>query len=402
MGKGKHAKQMAPAGIAGGPSSCMVPVTVLLLIVGIIARVCCMDIVSGDMKTFLVKWYMRAEEAGGLSSLSKSIGNYNIFYQTLVALLTYLPFQPIHAYKLLSIVFDATLAGVSVYLYRTLSDTVDFERSMLVFGVVWALPTTFLNSAAWGQCDSIYATFVLVAIALLMRKKPYWSAFTLGLAFACKLQTVLVLPFFLIWFVCADNRPNFLKLVALMVLGFYLPCLPGIFAGRGLLDPVLIYTDQADLYKRLTLGYPNIWGIVGSGLFWLRQPAMVLAGVGVLAALIYAKVRRIDVSNKRSAVLVLIWTTWYVLMTLPSMHDRYGYVLTLVVVLFATCDRRFLPFAIGLELLDLDMYVVYLFTKRYLVSFRWASAAYVLVFVCFTFFLIREARSRRTDSCVDC
>ena len=48
---------------------------------------------------------------GGLASLRHQTGNYNVLYQTAIALMTYLPMNPLTKYKALSILFDYVLAA---------------------------------------------------------------------------------------------------------------------------------------------------------------------------------------------------------------------------------------------------------------------------------------------------
>ena len=54
---------------------------------------------SGDMDTFLLSWYDQMKEAGGLPGLREQIGDYNIIYQTFIALMTYVPLNPMTMFK---------------------------------------------------------------------------------------------------------------------------------------------------------------------------------------------------------------------------------------------------------------------------------------------------------------
>lgn len=46
----------------------------------------------------------------------------------------------------------------------------------ITFAVVIMLPTVILNSAYWGQCDSIYTTFIILTLLYLYKGK-YHGAF---------------------------------------------------------------------------------------------------------------------------------------------------------------------------------------------------------------------------------
>lgn len=375
--------------VAFGP---YLAIAVVLLVLAIVARVALMDIVSDDMETFLLPWYEEIGSTRGLSALATQVGNYNIPYQTCIALMAYLPISALHAYKLLSIGFDVVLAASAVFLYRSVARTANPAKSLLVFAVVFALPTVVLNSAAWGQCDSIYGAFALIAIALLFRKHPYPSAFVLGLAFAFKLQAIFVVPYFFIWFVFArEHRPNIILLVLLVFLGFYLPSTPGLLAGRSLLEPVRVYLTQTVYYAIMTLNYPNLWGLIHAPYLVFKWPAIALAAALVLAALVFVWRRGLNVGGARAGYATLLWTTWAVLLALPSMHERYGYVLTALLVIASFVDRRFIPFAVVMEALEVVLYHAYLWNDSVpVISLEVLSLIYILAFVCFTIVLVKN------------
>ena len=54
---------------------------------------------SEDMRVFLLSWYDQMKEAGGFSGLKEQIGDYNILYQTFIALMTYIPLNPMTMFK---------------------------------------------------------------------------------------------------------------------------------------------------------------------------------------------------------------------------------------------------------------------------------------------------------------
>lgn len=51
-----------------------------------------------------------------------------------------------------------------------------------------------LNLSVWGQCDSIYVTFVIWTIYFLYKEKYRKAFIFLGIAFAFKLQAVFIMP----------------------------------------------------------------------------------------------------------------------------------------------------------------------------------------------------------------
>lgn len=375
----------------------LIGVGALVIVLGIIARFLMRDFISYDAKICLLPWYDKILEGGGIASLSAQVGNYNIPYQFAIALMTYLPIKPLYAIKALSCIFDVALAASAVFLYRSVASRATTGRCVLVFAVLFALPTVCLNSAAWGQCDAIYATFVFLAVAFVFRKHPYAAALMLGFALAAKLQTVFVFPFFFIWWVRAEEKPNIVLLALLVFVGLYVPCIPGFLMGRSLLDPVYVYLQQTVWYPHMTMNFPNLWGLVDVDYGTFKWPAIALTGLLVLIALFMVLRFKIDVSRPRFGYLMLLWTVWAVLFSLPALHDRYGFVLTALVVVATFVDRRFIPFAVILEFQDLIVYQAFLGDPTgengiTVIPIPVLSAVFILAGIVYTVMMLRDMR----------
>lgn len=97
--------------------------TVILICVtlaGILVRVSLRGFISGDAKYDLLPWYEQIKSMGGIFGLDTQVGNYNMLYQFLIALMTYLPIKSLYVYKILSCIFDYLLAMVIAYLVHLL------------------------------------------------------------------------------------------------------------------------------------------------------------------------------------------------------------------------------------------------------------------------------------------
>ena len=91
---------------------------VLVSILGMVMRYPLRNIVSSDAAVYLLPWFAEMKERGGLAALSSQIGDYSILYQFCIALMTYIPVEPLYQYKLLSVFFDYLLAaGIAVLVY---------------------------------------------------------------------------------------------------------------------------------------------------------------------------------------------------------------------------------------------------------------------------------------------
>jgi Gpi18-like mannosyltransferase len=373
---------------------------VLLFVLGAAIRWAGRYFVSEDMTYCLMPWFEKIKAAGGLPALSNQVGDYGILYQTLISIMTYLPIQSVVQYKLLSSLFDIPLALVAAAIYRDvcLSDKVVTPetrsrvhmQSWLVAAVVWLLPTVMLNSSYWGQCDSLYATCCLATLYLLRRNSFAGAFVMLGLAFACKLQTVFILPIIGVYYLVQKRFSLIWILLSVAVVW-----LSGIVAfayGRNLLAPILIYTGQVGHYQEMYMSFPSLWMLVGND-YWSMRWFAILITVAVLAVgLWYCLNHKHNILSNERFYAVAAWFMWSMLLFLPSMHDRYAYLLDLLLVLLACWDRRFAKYAVITVLISLYYYGIYLFGDRG-DGHVMAAVIYLVTYLHYTWTLVRQVES---------
>ena len=329
--------------------------------------------VSEDMTFCLIPWFERIRASGGLPALSGQVGDYGLLYQTLISLMTYLPLPAVVQYKLLSSLFDAVLALLAGLIYRDVKKSrlnglqgVDCSRvtlhAFLVSAVVWLLPTVILNSSYWGQCDSMYACYCLATIYLLRRGSFAWAFVLLGLAFGCKLQAVFILPIIGVYYLLSKRFS--LLWTLLSVVAMWLSGIVAFAYGRNLLSPIMIYIGQVGHYQEMYMGFPSLWMLVGNDYWALRWFAILLTVMVLVTGVWYClNHKRVVLSDERYYA-VAAWFMWSMLLFLPSMHDRYAYLLDILLVIVACLDRRFLKYAVITVLISLYYYSIYLFGDR--------------------------------------
>ena len=373
---------------------------VLLFVLGAAVRWAGRYFVSEDMTYCLMPWFEKIKAAGGLPALSNQVGDYGILYQTLISIMTYLPIQSVVQYKLLSSLFDIPLALVAAAIYRDvrLSDKVATPetrsrvrmQSWLVAAVVWLLPTVMLNSSYWGQCDSLYATCCLATLYLLRRNSFVGAFVMLGLAFACKLQTVFILPIIGVYYLVQKRFSLFWILLSVVVMW-----LSGIVAfayGRNLLAPILIYSGQVGHYQEMYMSFPSLWMLVGNDYWSMRWFAILLTFAVLAVGLWYCLNHKHNILCNERFYAVAAWFMWSMLLFLPSMHDRYAYLLDLLLVLLACWDRRFTKYAVITVLISLYYYGIYLFGDRGN-GHVMAAVIYLMTYLHFTWTLVRQVES---------
>ena len=173
----------------------------VISLLGFFIRIWGINSISGDMQYCLLPWYNAIKSGGGFGALGKQVGDYGFPYQFIIAVMTYIPINPLYLYKILSIVFDYLLAFFCARFVCALKKENSNYLFCIVYSIVLFLPTVIMNSSLWGQCDSIYTTFIFIALYFLCREKYKTSFFFFGIGFAFKLQTVFIIPFLLYYYV---------------------------------------------------------------------------------------------------------------------------------------------------------------------------------------------------------
>ena len=219
-----------------------VAVWAALLAVAVVVRLPFLGVVSADFTTFLSGWYDHLAQHG-FAGLGDHVGNYEPLYLYLLLGATSLPAPPLLAVKLVSMAFDLALMLVAYRIVSYLRPGTWWPY--VAAGAVAVTPTVVLNSAAWAQCDAIFATFTLLALDALLRRRTLTAAAWWGLAMATKPQAVFLLPLALI--VLLVRRVPVRRALAAAVIApavFVLTLLPAVVAGESVPYLLGLYPDQ--------------------------------------------------------------------------------------------------------------------------------------------------------------
>ncbi len=312
-----------------------------------------MHFISADYNLFLKPWYDQIKMAGGFSALSKQVGDYNIPYQIVIAVITYIPFHPLYCLKIFSVLFDYSLAIGTVFLVSHCRNELKVSCiSSFYFAAAIMLPSVFLNSAYWGQCDVIYTSFIVWALYYL-KKDRFMTAFIfLGLSFAFKLQVVFILPF-VVYYCWSRRKIELLKLAIIPAVGFIMS-LPAVFMGRPPYDFISIYVNQSDSYQYMSANAPNIWSIFPAFYHTMKIPSVLItfALLGIVMLAVFLK--KIDLTLPEVYIGVAAWSAWTCIMFLPAMHERYFYIVDILLLLLAlVIPRKYLILFIAEELVSI-------------------------------------------------
>ena len=349
----------------------------LCIAAAFVLRALCMNHVTLDYEDFLSVWVDFFRKNGGFAALSRSIGNYNVPYLYFLALFSYSDTSALYLIKLLSILFDVLLAWAAMKLVGTA--TKSSVRKLFVFLAVLLLPTVILNSAYWGQCDSIYVSLGLIALWLALSDRPALSVVFIALSFSFKLQAVFLMPIYLVFLFSGRIRFRHLFLFPAT---YVVVVLPAVLAGRPFIDTITLYFDQAGTVgSALNYNSPSAFallhGNVDEKLFsYIGIGCAFLFCVIVFIALFF---RRRSLSNRLLIAAALLFAVG-VPFLLPHMHDRYFYAADVLSLSLAVVSPWLFPVPVCVSFASLLGYHAYL-RMRYLLPMRYGSFALIIALV---------------------
>lgn len=332
--------------------------------------------ISGDYENCLNPWFNQLKYGGGLFALKNNIGDYNAPYMTIMALLTYIPISSIISIKLVSLIFDYICAFTVVEIIKVLLQDKKDNKNLLIdmiigYSIVLCLPTVFLNSSFWAQCDSIYTAFVLISLLFLFKQKYTKSFIILGIAFSFKLQTAFILPLYILMYI-SERKFSIYNFLIIPLIDLVM-CMPAILFGKSITDCILVYFNQASEYSQyLTMNLPNVYSIFIKSNFedtpnLISNFNDIIAKIGVFFTVFIFILIAIMVLYKKvkfDNIAILEFGIWSILIAtffLPFMHDRYMYMADILGVIYLIYNKRKFYIPIIIELISLYSYMYYLF-----------------------------------------
>ena len=360
----------------------------LLLTAAFVLRGACLNYVTDDYRNFLSAWVDFFRAHGGLAALRASVGNYNVPYLTVLALISGSSLPDLHLIKLFSILFDVLLAWSVMQLVGLFRRSAAWKLAAFFLVLFW--PTVVLNGALWGQCDSVYAALAVLSVYLVLSGHPLLGVVSIGASFAFKLQAVFVMPVFLLfWLTRRVKLRHALAFPAVCVV----TVLPAVIAGRGLWDALTIpFQQTGSIGTGLNYNSPSVFALFRD----VANPdAAARLGIGAAALVIAALavwfwLHRDDCSD-RALLLAAAVLAAAIPFFLPHMHDRYFFAAdALTLALAATWPQLALP-ALLCEFASLLGYHAYL-RMRYLLPMADGALALIAALAVLTAVLVTETR----------
>lgn len=332
-----------------------------LFILAFMIRWKLMPIESADYYGFLEEWMNTIRANGGFPSLSMKISNYTSPYMYIMTILSYISTNDLYALKLVSVFFDY-MAAIAVF--RILYQMTESKRkSILGMAILLLSPTVVIDSAYWCQCDIIYTSFLLYSFYYFLKDDSKKSAVFFGLSFMFKLQSVFLLPFFLIMWL--KKRTIKIRHYLYVPVIYVISIIPAWIAGRSFKDLMTIYLDQSGYYPWGTLNYPNIYALLGETMPDMHH-AEEVSGAGTIMTIMilgciayYLYTKRVNLTDELIVTLAL-FTVAIIVYSLPHMHDRYGFLIDLFAVIYGVNNVKKLPVTCGFMVVSVLTFMPYL------------------------------------------
>ena len=317
--------------------------TVAALTAAFAVRVFLLDSVTDDYTNFLSVWVQYFRDNGGFAGIADIVGNYNLPYLYFLALFSYIPIDDLYLIKYLSIIFDVVLAWGIGRIVFFFTDSIARQRA--AFLAAMFLPTVVLNSAWWGQCDSIFASFCVISLYHALNGRSKLSLAFAALALSFKVQAVFFLPIFGVLLLTGLVR---VRDVWVFPAVFVATLLPGILLGHPIGDALTIYLRQVDgATGVLNYNSASIYAFIpyNYSALWLDYAEYI--GIALAVGLVYTTMLW-TVARYRSTTLGTVFGFAVLLalgipLFLPYMHERYFYLADVLTLALAFVSPASFP-----------------------------------------------------------
>lgn len=269
--------------------------------------------------------------------------------------------------KLPAILCDALTAAL---IYKAARRHVNSSVSFIAAAFYLFNPAVFVDSAMWGQVDSVFTLFILLTVMFTAEKKLIPAYFTFAAAVFIKPQALFFTPvllFGVIEQVFLENYSSeklwknvFFALTAiLMDIVLSLPF--------GLGHVIRQYVDTLASYPYATINAFNLWGAFGQN--WVElSPVTTGIGYAMLVFIVAAAAYIFFKSKKQSKYYFTgAFMAFMTFMLSTKMHERYAFpAMALILLCFVVSKdwRHFLTYGLfGLAQFFNTAYVLFIYEE---------------------------------------
>jgi Gpi18-like mannosyltransferase len=340
------------------------------------------------MTYYLLPWLQHID-VRGLASLGDEFTDYAPGYTYILLLASKISawIPPVSSVKLMSVAADCVMAIVGGLLVARISNNA--LRGGLTAAVLVALPTVVLNSAVWGQSDSIWTGAAVACVLAMSCRRPIAAVLCFGLAVAFKPQAIFLGPLLVGFLISCRAWP----LLPLVALPYTLLALPMLMAGRDAPSVFLVYLSQATSpAEPATSNAASLWAWLPASLEPLVLVVGVIIAIMVGVGLVLVSCRSSRLAGDQLVTGAALCCTLMPFL-LPKMHDRYFYAGEVFTAISMCLRPSLLSAFVGSQTAGLLTYQIFLLG---LSVWRVQVAAIFNLLVCIILFWAWVNRSKST------
>lgn len=332
----------------------------MIIIFGLSARGFLMPTGSPDQDNFIGPWFETIDELGPAGALKNGLGDYMPPYYWIMILVNALPISN----KIVGLKWVSCLADLiaAFFIMKTVRKLTGSEtKAELSFAAAFMMPSVILDSAAWGQCDSIFTLFLIMCVYFLISGRDFAALTCFSVSFVFKQQAIFLVPLLIVMLFKKQIRRRTLLMFPAVYIAAILPSavcghdIPSLFTG---------YFSQASQYDSLNMTLPNIWSVFGD----FRDTDLGRAGVMFAGAFcltgIYYLCRRKQIPGIRGTAMLAAMSALFVPYLLPFMHERYYYPAALLSLPLVFLDKRLAPVWFVIEYASAASMIWFLFDRE--------------------------------------
>lgn len=220
---------------------------------------------------------------------------------------------------------------------------------LILASVFYLNPVVIIDSALWGQVESLGLMFTLTAIVMLFYKKPLLATAVFAIGPMLKLQNIIFIPIYFIFLLRFFDWKTLLKSFAVFVAVFFLTILPFILQ-KQTNQVLFLLTINSDYFPWLSLNAHNVWWIVAGGhgmditdkitvlgIMSAKKVGLYLFGSSYLLACILAFLK----PSARNFLFSLTFGIFSFFLLMTESHERYSYpVVVLLLFLYPFLSEK--------------------------------------------------------------
>ncbi len=215
-----------------------------------------------------------------------------------------------------------------------------------VFAALWLFnPVSILNSAVWGQVDSVYTLFAVLTLYFLTEKKLFISYFMFAVCLFIKPQALILAPV-LIGGIIENVILNDFSVKKLMThIGTGLCAIAAIFLLAlpfGIGNVVDQYIKTVGSYPYHTVNAFNLWGAMGKNWTGITSLSEILRNVFIVCISLYSVFIVLKSKKESKYYFAGAITVIFVYMFSTRMHERYAFpaVVLMLLALVSMTDAK--------------------------------------------------------------